>query len=247
MRQQLSRGLMDHIFNDMRDFTDVYIDDIVIFSNTYDEHLEHLTKVFSRLAENKLFVKKNKCAFSQPEIEVVGFIVGSGGIRPMPQKLQAIYFWERPQDVKDIRSFLGVCGFYHRFIHSFATLAAPLTNLLHKSAKWNWTEREQSAFEKLKHSLLHYVVLAYPDLNLPYILYTDASNFGTGAMLCQKDSQGDIRLIACTRRKLNQHELNYPVHEKEILALVDALHKWRHHIKGTKTQVFTENTCIRFL
>ena len=126
---------MDKIFADISDFTDVYIDDIVIFSNSLEEHLEHLKQVFERLNKNNLYVKPSKCAWAQPEIEFVGFIVGQNGVRPIPQKLQVINNWPVPRNVKNIRSFLGVCGFYHRFLPSFATLATPMTNLLHKKSK----------------------------------------------------------------------------------------------------------------
>ncbi len=236
---------MDQLFGSLRDFVQVYIDDIVISSHSLDEHLVHLEKVFAILEREQLYVKESKCAFGQPEIEFVGFIVGENGVRPIPDKLQVINNWPKPKTVKHVRSFLGICGFYHRFIPAFASIATPLTNLLHKNKRWSWGATEDKSFGDLKRQLLQQVVLAYPDPSRPYHLYTDASETGTGAMLCQPDVFGHLKLIACTSRKLNPHERNYVTHEKELLALVDALKKWRHYLQGPKVQVFTDNTCLK--
>ena len=192
-----------------------------------------------------MYVKESKCAFGQPEIKFVGFIVKDNGVRPIPDKLQVINNWPKPKTVKHVRSFLGICGFYHRFIPAFASIATPLTNLLHKNKRWSWGASEDKSFGNLKRQLLQHVVLAHPDPLPPYHLYTDASETGTGAMLCQPDVFGHLKLIACTSRKLNPHERNYVTHEKELLALVDALKKWRHYLQGPKVQVFTDNTCLK--
>ena len=116
---------MDQTFADMTDFTDIYVDDIVVYSATLEEHLVHLSKVLQRLREHQLFVKRKKCSFAQHEIEFVGFIVGSDGIRPMPEKLQTVADWPTPRNPKHVRSFLGLCCFYHHFFPQFATLASP--------------------------------------------------------------------------------------------------------------------------
>ena len=238
---------MDLVLQPARSFAVVYVDDIVIFSMTLKDHLRHLEIVLDLLSENQLYGKLSKCSFAQPEMEFVGYICGQGGIRPMPMKLQTIHEWPQPGNPRDIRQFLGVCGFYHQFIPSYATIASPLTNLLHIKRKWTWGEVENEAFERMKKAMLTYPLLTYPDLNQPFILYTDASDTGTGAMLCQKDDLDQLRLITCTSRKLNIHEINYPTHEKELLALVDALKKWRHYCLGTTTHVFTDNTTLRYL
>ena len=154
----------------------------------------------------------------------MGFIVGRKGIRPVPEKLQTILDWPVPTNAKHVRSFLGLCCFYHQFFPQFATIASPLTALTGKRI-WQWGAVEQRAFEDLKESFLRHVVLAFPDRNKPYILYTDASNTGVGDMLCQEDDEKRLRLVVCMSRKLNKHEVNYPVHDEELLALVESTTK----------------------
>ena len=237
---------MDLLFGHLP-FVRVYIDDIVIFSANMEEHLQHLETVLTILDHEQLYVKPSKCCYAQEEIEFVGYIVGPKGVRPMPEKLQVIHNWPKPHNPKHVRSFLGVVGFYHRFIPGFATIASTLTALLHKTTRWNWGQAEQYSFSKLKEQMLKHVVLAYPDPSKPYLLFTDASDTGTGAMLCQRDEQNVVRLVACTSRKLNPHEIHYVTHEKELLALVDALKKWRHYLHGPKVHVFTDNTCLKHI
>ena len=145
---------MDQTFADMTDFTDIYVDDIVVYSATLEEHLVHLSKVLQRLREHQLFVKRKKCSFAQHEIEFVGFIVGSGGIQPMPEKLQTVADWPTPRNPKHVRSFLGLCCFYHHFFPQFATPATPLTALTGKNVPWRWGHLEQHAFDELKRHLL---------------------------------------------------------------------------------------------
>jgi hypothetical protein len=214
---------MDQVLYPERDHALVYVDDIVVYSETLADHVRDLESVLRQLEAHRLYGTMSKCSFAQTEIEFVGFIVGRGGVRPVPLKLQVINDWPQPKTPRDIRSFLGVCGFYHQFIPTYATIATPLTNLLHKKTPWTWGPVQQTAFDQMKMAMLRHAVLAYPDLSKPFVLYTDASDTGTGAMLCQKDSSDQLRLIACTSRKLNPHEMNYPTHEKELLALVDAL------------------------
>ena len=238
---------MNALFTDIQHYAQAYMDDIVIFSNTLEEHIQHLREVLSRLRNAKLFGKLSKSEFAQTEIEFCGYIVGRGGIRPQPEKLQAIHDWKVPQTVRDIRSFLGLCGFYQRFVPRYATLATPLTDLLHKKNAWQWTSKEQSAYQSLKTALLQHAILAFPDNNRTYILHTDASDTGTGATLSQHDADGNLRLIACRSRKLTTHERNYPTHEKELLSVVDALKHWHHYLLGAKTVVHTDNTSLRYL
>ena len=150
------------------------------------------------------------------------------------------------QNAKHVRSFLGLCCFYHQFFPQFATIASPLTALTGKRL-WQWGAVEQRAFEDLKESFLRHVVLAFPDRNKPYILYTDASDSGVGAMLCQEDDEKRLRLVVCMSRKLNKHEVNYPVHEKELLALVESTTKWRHYLHGLPVIVYTDSSALKYL
>ena len=186
----------DIIFSDMIDYTDIYVDNIVVYSESLEDHLVHLRKVLQRLREHQLFVNLKKCSFAQSEIEFVGFIVGRKGIRPVPEKLQTISDLPVPKNVKHVLSFVGLCCFYHKFFQQFATIASSLTALTWKSV-WHWGATEQRAFEELKECFLRHVVLAFPDMNKPYILYTDASDTGVGAMLCQEDDEKGLRLVVC--------------------------------------------------
>ena len=129
---------MDLIFQDLRDFAGAYIDDILIFSKDLTDHLYHLRQVYQRLDREKFFANPPKCTFGQPEVEYCGFIVGDQGIRAQPGKLMAIHCWPKLIDQTDIKSFLGLCAFYQRFIPDYATIATPLTDLLHKNTPWVW-------------------------------------------------------------------------------------------------------------
>ena len=147
--------------------------------------------------------------------------MGPNGIRPVPKKLQTMSDWPVPKNAKHVRSFLGLCCFYNQFFPQFATIASPLTALTGKQV-WHWGAVEQRAFEELKESFLRHVVLAFPNRNKPHILYTDASDTGVGAMLCHEDDEKMLRLVVFMSRKLNKHKINYPVHEKELLDLVES-------------------------
>ena len=159
------------------------------------------------------------------------------GIRPQPRKLMAFHVWPTLKNPVDVKSFLGLCGFYQRFVPDYATVAAPLTDLMRKNVEWTWGEREEKAFHELKLRLLKYPILTVPNFKKTMVLHTDASDVGLGATLYQKDDQGQLRLVACRSRKLSQAEKNYPVHEREMLALVDTLEEWRHYLLGSATAV----------
>ena len=139
----------------------------------------------------------------------------------------AVHVWPVPKNVTDVKNFIGLCGFYQRFVKDYATVAAPLTELMKKKEGWKWGERETSAFAELKVRLLKYPVLTVPNFKRPMILHTDASEVGIGATLSQRCEDGNLQLVACRSRKLSQAERIYPVHEKEMLALVDTLEEWQ--------------------
>ena len=238
---------MDLLFGDLRDFVGVYMDDVLIFSETSDAHVQDLRTVYDRLAKERLYINGEKCTFAQSEVSYCGFIVGEHGVRPQPEKLAVVHAWPTPKDPGDIRSFLGLCGFYQRFVPDYATIATPLTNLLHKSCTWTWGSEQEKAFATLKQRLLQAPVMIIPDVKQPFLLHTDASEVGIGATLSQTDSAGQLRLVSCMSRKLNPAEKNYPVHEKEMLALVNALEHWRHYLLGAQVQVRTDNSALRYL
>ena len=237
---------MNNLLSEYREFANVYIDDIVIFSRTLEEHLQHVRKVLQKLRGEKLYAKKKKCTFGASEIEFCGFLVNRTGIGSHPDKLRAVDEWPTPKSAKDVRSFLGLAGFYQRFVKNFANIAAPLTALLKKTAKWSWTDTQQKAFEDLKKELHSSTELTYPDFAKDFILHMDASADALGATLSQEDSAGHLKLLTCTSRKLIPAERNYPTHEREMLALVHALKKWRHYLLGSRVRVFTDNAALRY-
>ena len=156
------------------------MDDLLIFSQSIEDHVKHLKIVYERLAEESLYVNKEKCSFAQPEVAYCGFIVGEKGVRPQPEKLAVVHAWPEPKDTCEVRSFLGLYGFYQSFVSDYATIAAPLTDLLHKSYEWNWGDKQQQAFETLKQRLLEAPVMIIPDTSKPFVLHTDASEVGIG-------------------------------------------------------------------
>ena len=187
----------------------IYLDDIVIFSSTFQEHLAHLEAVFSRLAEHNLKLKASKCEFLKSEVTYLGHVVSEEGIQTEPEKLEAITTWPVPQNVKEVRSFLGFTGYYRRFIKNYASIARPLNDLLvvHctnkteknkpnkvKKAPFDWNDDQQMSFETLKEKLMSPPILAYADYNVPFKLHTDASGTDLGAVLYQ-EQDGKERLF----------------------------------------------------
>ena len=225
----------------LRKFIVVYLDDILIFSRTEAEHRAHVRLALEVLQREKFFVAKAKSKFAQKEIQYLGHVVNAQGIRPDPKKVLAVQSWPVPKNVHDVRSFLGLCNYFRKFIHQYSSIAVPLTNLTRKTVGWNWTGRCQDAFEKLKHSLAEAPLLHTPDEAKPYQVITDASDYGLGAILLQEG-----RPVAFESRKLNSAELNYTVTEKEMLAVVHALRVWRCYLEGAEFTVFTDHVSNTF-
>ena len=174
--------LMNDILRPYLDqFVIVYLDDICIYSKTKEEHLEHLDEVLTILEQHRLFVGLDKCSFGVQEMEFLGHVVGTDGVKVDPKKVQAVKDWPTPKDVKEVRSFLGLTGYFRRFIRHYAHKALPLTNLTKKETRWHWGTAEQEAFDQLKEALTSAPVLVLPDPALPYEVFTDASAFALGA------------------------------------------------------------------
>ena len=235
--------VMDTVLADLKQsgFVQVYLDDIIIYSQDLQQHVNHLAEVLQKLRGAHLYAKAQKCSFGVGSIEFCGFIVSQHGIATCPNKIKAIRDWPIPENVKDVRSFLGLCGFYNKFVENIAEIAAPMTDLLHKDVPFTWTDVTQQAFEQLKLALENTANLAFPDSSKPYHLYVDASQYAIGATLNQDDSNGRLRIIACCSKKLNQAEQNYPTQEKELLALHYVLGHWRHYLLGPKVYVYTDS------
>ncbi|XP_028794242.1 uncharacterized protein LOC114749870 [Neltuma alba] len=222
-------------------FVVVYLDDIVIYSKTLEEHVKHLRQVFQVLRENELYVKKEKCAFAQQEVTFLGHIVGGGKLRMDESKVRAIQEWEPPRKVPELRSFLGLANYYRKFIKGYSAIAAPLTDLLKKNRVWDWDDKCQATFEELKAAVIKEPVLALPDHTKPYEVQTDASDFALGGVLMQEGHP-----VAYESRKLNDAERRYTVQEKEMTAVVHCLRTWRHYLLGTKFIVKTDNVATSY-
>ncbi|KAJ4717218.1 Retrotransposon protein, putative, Ty3-gypsy subclass [Melia azedarach] len=234
--------LMNKLFHPYLDqFVVLYLDDIVVYSNTLEEHVAHLRKVFQVLRENELYVKKEKCSFAQREVYFLGHKIKDGTLMMEKAKVQAIQEWEPPTKVHDLRSFLGLVNYYRRFIKSYSARAAPLTDLLKKGRSWNWTEECQHAFEDLKKAIMEETVLALPDHTKSFEVHTDASDFAIGGVLMQEG-----RPIAFESRKLNEAERRYTVQEKEMTAIIHCLRVWRHYLLGNHFVVMTDNVATSY-
>ena len=185
-----------------------YLDDIIVFSETWDEHLQRLEEVFNRLKESNLKLSTGKCTLARTEVTFLGHKVTHDGLQPDPRLLQSIREVPVPATVTQLRSFLGLVGYYRRFIKDFSKIASPLYKLLEKNTDFCWNQECQDAYDVLKYKLLSEPLVAYPDFQLPFRLYTDASNVGLGAVLAQVQD-GKERIICCASRTLNKSEMNY--------------------------------------
>ena len=161
----------------------IYIDDILVKGKTDEEHLENLAQVFSRLLDYGIRLKKSKCSFMCPSVEYLGYVVDAKGLHPMPSKVTAITMAPRPMSVKEVRSFLGLVGYYRKFFPNMSTIAQSLNQLLEQGRRWKWTEECEKSFQKLKSALASSSVLTHYNLNLPLKLDCDASHFGLGAVI----------------------------------------------------------------
>jgi hypothetical protein len=225
--------LMHSIFKDyLDDFVVVYLDDILIYSKTQEDHCKHLRLVLEKLREHKLYGKLTKCSFARTSIDFLGHIVSDQGISVNPKKIQAIMGWPRPQNVSELRSFLGLCSYYRRFVPNFSGTAAGMYTLLKKDQTFTWGEQQEESFTNLKQKLASTPVLTLPDPELPWIIASDASDKAIGAILMQDKGAGP-QPVAFESRRLQGAELNYAVHEKETLAVIHALRTWRSYVDST--------------
>ncbi|KAJ7978484.1 Retrotransposon protein, putative, Ty3-gypsy subclass [Quillaja saponaria] len=218
-------------------FVVVYLDDIVIYSSTLEDHKQHLQLVFNRLRENQLFVKREKCSFAQKRIKFLGHIIKEGRVRMDLDKVKAIQEWKTPTSVTELRSFLGLANYYRRFVEGYSRKAAPLTELLNKGTVWHWGEPCQTAFEDMKLAMINDPVLALPDISKPFEVQIDASDYALGRVLLQENHP-----VAYESHKLSQAERRYTAQEKEMLAVIRCLRVWRHYLLGSKFIVKTDNT-----
>ena len=225
----------------LRRFVVVYLDDILIYSKTAEEHKLHVRQVLDVLRQNRFYVCQSKSNFASEETKFLGHIVNSKGIRPDPKKVAAVVDWPELKNVHDVRSFLGLVNYFRKFIKDFASLAEPLTNLTRAKNPWAWTDRCRQSFLALKHCLTKAPLLRTPNEKLPYEVVTDASAVGLGAVLLQEGQP-----VAFESRKLNDAEKNYHTTESEMLAVVHALKTWRCYLEGATFTVVTDHVSNTF-
>lgn len=224
----------------------VYIDDIIIFGKTFDETLQNLEQVFKKLQSAGLKLKASKCTLFKKEVLFLGYKVSGDGVQTDPEKVAVVEKWPVPIDASEVRSFVGLCSYYRRFIAGFSSMAKPLFRLTEKGREFKWTTDCQNAFDNLKKCLTTAPLLAHPNFSLPFILDTDASQVGLGAVLSQ-EIEGKIRVITYASRTLSKSERKYCVTRKELLALVFACKHFRHYLYGHKVKVRTDHSALKWL
>lgn len=228
----------------------VYIDDVIIFGKSLDEVLKNLEIILKALNNANLKIQLDKSEFLHKEIEFLGYVITADGLKPNIKKIEAIEKYPEPTTIKELRSFLGMMGYYRRFVKDFAKIAKPLTNLLrgegcHSNKRLKLTEGEQTCFKKMKSILSSSDILIYPDYNRPFTLTTDASDFAVGAVLSQGEAQND-KPIHFASRTLSHAEEKYSVPEKEMLAIYWALQTFRNYLYGTKFKILTDHQPLTF-
>ena len=215
----------------------VYLDDIPVFSPNEKTHVETMRRVLQILRNKRLYAKAKKCEFHKKEMELLGVRVSTKGFKMEDKKVTQVREWKPPKNVKGVRSFLGFCNFYRRFIKNFSLMARPLHDLEQKNHPWRWTEKEQGAFEKLKKAVTSEPVLKHVDQSLPFRLETDASNVAYGAVLSQKEPDQPRHPVAYMSKSMTPPERNYDIGDKEALGIIKPLQHWRHWLEGTNEAI----------
>src|ERR1700729_1521302 len=224
----------------------VYLDDIIILGKTFDEHLKNVEEVFQKLRGAQLKLSPKKCHFFQKEVKYLGHLISEDGVKTDPEKTEAIQNWPIPKNKHEIRSFLGLCTYYRRFIKSFADIARPLHKLTENNNSYDWTEECEMAFEKLKAALCNPPVLSYPEPAQMFIVDTDASNSSIGGILSQIQN-GQEKVIAYFSKVLSKPERNYCVTRKELLAIVKTLEHFHKYLYGQKFLLRTDHASLKWL
>lgn len=223
---------MNDVFRDMLDVTVlIYLDDILIFSDSIQDHEKHVRAVLERLIAHGLYAGAEKCEFHVPETEFLGFVTSAKGVSMAKNKVEAILDWPEPTRLKELQSFLGFANFYRRFIQGYSRVILPLTRLLKKSTKFELDEPARQAFQTIKDAFIGADILRHFDPTLETIMETDASDYAISAILSQYHEK-ELRPVAFMSRKMNPAERNYEIHDKELLAIVDAMKAWRHYLEG---------------
>ena len=230
------QGMMNEIMRDLinEGKVAVFVDDVLVGTDSEEGHDEIVEEVLKRLEENDLYVKPEKCTWKTNKVNFLGVVMGQGKIEMEEEKVEEVLSWPVPKTVRDVRKFLGLANYYRRFVRNFAAIAKPLNMLTRKEEKWKWGESQQKAFEQMKEIFTTRPLLVAPDLDKEFRVEADASNFATGGVLSIRCEDGKWRPVAYISKSLNETERNYEIHDKEMLAVIRCLEAWRHFLEGTK-------------
>ena len=235
--------LMNKVFSPYLDkFVIIFIDDILVYLGNQEEHAEHLWTVLQILRERQLYAKFSKCQFWLDKVDFLGHVISTEGISVDPQKIEAIVNWKPPMNVSEVRSFLGLEGYYRKFVEGFSKIATPLNNLLKKDQKFECSDTCQHSFEELRQRLTTAPMLALPSGKDCYVVYNDASRQGLGCVLMQNG-----RVISYASRQLKKHKQKYPTHDLELAAVVFTLKIWRHYLYGVPCQIFIDHKSLQYI
>jgi hypothetical protein len=237
------RRLMNEVFGPFLDeFVLVYLDDILVFSGTWDGHVRHVKQVLDTLQREKLYVKMSNCEFGKTALVYLGHIVGGGQLKIDPSKIEVIVKWLEPKSVTEIQSFLGVVQYWRRFISNFSFIAAPLHALTSVKNTFQWEGKKQFFFDTLKEKSSTAPILALPNLQHPFEIETYANGYAMGVILMQYRKP-----ICYHSENFNQFVVNYPTYDKELYALVQSVKKWKHYLLGKGTIIHTDHQPLQYL
>jgi hypothetical protein len=235
--------LMNKVFMKYLDkFIVVFIDDILIYSRSEEEHEDHLHLALQKLWENRLYAKLSKCEFWMKQVTFFGHIISKGGISMDPSKVQDVLSWNAPTSVDDIRSFLGLAGYYQRFIEGFSKISKLMTELLEKDKKFEWTSAYEASFQELKKRLTTAPILVMPNIEKLFSIYCDTPGQGLGCVLLQ-----DGHVVAYASRWLRKNEAHYPTHDLELAAVVHAVKIWMHYLMEKWCELYTDHKSLKYI
>jgi hypothetical protein len=235
--------LMNKVFMEYLDkFVVVFIDDILVYSRSEEEHDEHLRLALQKLREHRLYAKLSKCEFWMEQVIFLGHVISKGGVSVDPSKVQDVLRWNALTSVGDIQSFLGLTGYYRRFIEGFSKISKPMTELLEKVNKFEWTPACEASFQEFKKRLTTAPILVIPDMEKLFSIYCDASGQGLGCVLMQ-----DGHVVAYASRQQRKHEAHCPTHDLEFATVVHALKIWRHYLMGKRCELYTDHKSLKYI